>query len=96
MGNRYILDLNCAYCGEKNKEIWYAPTCGSDTFVCEHCKRVSFITDTMKSIKLEDIKFIEVRKGFINASNIERSKEEVDKICNDRMFQLREGIKNDY
>jgi rRNA maturation protein Nop10 len=37
MGDRYTLSLSCAKCGETNTDVWYAPSCGFDTFKCEHC-----------------------------------------------------------
>jgi len=43
MGSRYTLELNCAYCGELNPEVYYAPTCGFLSFKCQKCKEENWI-----------------------------------------------------
>jgi len=65
MGNRYELALRCAYCNKDN-DVWYAPTCNSDTFKCDSCNKWNFITPNFKGKKAEDVTMIEVRDGFLN------------------------------
>lgn len=43
MGDRYILNLDCAYCGVNNVEVYYAPTCGLTNFKCKECGKVNCI-----------------------------------------------------
>lgn len=43
MGDRYTISLPCAKCGEMDRDIWYAPNCGFDTFTCEKCGTVNEI-----------------------------------------------------
>ena len=37
MGDRYELELNCAYCERLNKDVYYAPSSGFEVFRCESC-----------------------------------------------------------
>ncbi len=37
MGDRYILSMRCPKCGGLNEDIYYAPTCGFETFKCKNC-----------------------------------------------------------
>jgi len=39
MGDRYTLSVTCE-CGEKDDDVWYAPTCGFMTWTCPKCKKV--------------------------------------------------------
>jgi len=39
MGDRYDLIVTCE-CGEKDNEVWYAPTCGCMTWKCLKCGKV--------------------------------------------------------
>lgn len=43
MGGRYTMSLPCAMCGEMDRDVWYAPSSGFDTFKCEHCGTVNEI-----------------------------------------------------
>lgn len=38
MGDRYILTVRCPKCGTVYSDVWYAPTCGIDTFICPCCE----------------------------------------------------------
>ncbi len=66
MGDRYYLKLKCAYCGQENPdpkkidpEIWeseyvyYAPTCGYETFKCDFCGKDNNIKDFHCAVKSE-------------------------------------------
>lgn len=35
MGTRYFLDVTCSVCGERDEEVYYAPTCGVVTWTCK-------------------------------------------------------------
>jgi len=37
MGDRYILELTCKICGFKDKEVYFAPTCGFTEWTCPNC-----------------------------------------------------------
>lgn len=39
MGDRYILELRCDWCGEMNDEVWYAPSSNATDFVCRFCDK---------------------------------------------------------
>ena len=88
MGNRYTLDLNCVYCDKLNKEVWYAPTCAADTFVCEHCDKPNFITEDTKAIKWEDVTFEDIKEGFVNNTNVGWKDEELENMCKQRLLQI--------
>ena len=63
MGDKYWLELNCAWCGKLNapedecgfKGVFYAPTCGEDDirFNCEYCGKPNLILESFKAIKDE-------------------------------------------
>lgn len=69
MGARFILDLNCAYCGNLNKDVWYAPTCNSYTFVCTKCEKHNFITSNFSAVKVEEVTTKETIDAFLMATN---------------------------
>jgi hypothetical protein len=97
MGDRCYLELNCAYCNHLNRPeneiypagVYYAPTCGSDTFICEKCNKKNFITSNFVSKKIEDATLDDVRAGFEMATTISRTKEEIDRICKEHLKDLR-------
>jgi excisionase family DNA binding protein len=39
MGNRYFLTVICPKCGETEKDVYYAPTCGFTEWNCPKCKK---------------------------------------------------------
>ena len=43
MGDRYTLCLPCTKCGKMDRDVWYAPSSGFDTFKCEFCGTVNDI-----------------------------------------------------
>ena len=70
MGARYELNLSCAYCGEYNPEVYYAPTCGFLSFHCCVCKKENWIEEGFYAEKItpeesEKRHFIE---GFFDES----------------------------
>ena len=92
MGDRYELILNCAYCGSCNDDVWYAPTCSSDTFTCEKCGKTNFITDSalgFKAKKVEDVEYEEIEIGFLNTTNVSWTDEQVERICKERYNSIR-------
>lgn len=72
MGDRYTLNPKCAYCGEKNFDIWYAPTCDVMTFICTKCKKENFITFTLdfKVKKIEDLELDDVYMAISGTSTM--------------------------
>ena len=49
MGDRFELELACAYCGEAN-EVYYAPSSGYTTFKCG-CGKINNINSDFKAVK---------------------------------------------
>ena len=43
MGDRYFLTLHCCKCGAPTEDVYYAPTCGLETFTCLNCETVNQI-----------------------------------------------------
>ena len=82
MGDRFYLNLKCAYCGTESS-VWYAPTCGSYDFKCQDvsgedflpiesktgCGRTNFITASFEVKKAEDVTEEDVVQAFEMASN---------------------------
>ena len=56
MGDRYELSLRCAYCGELNEDVYYAPSSGFETFRCNRCNEINEIVMEFSAIKREDVK----------------------------------------
>lgn len=70
MGDRYELNLKCAYCNSLQKEfVYYAPTCGFITFECDKCKKKNFINSNLKAIKIEEITYEEVYNCVSDTTN---------------------------
>ena len=40
MGDRYILTITCERCGRRDKNVYFAPTCGISDWTCPTCGRV--------------------------------------------------------
>lgn len=93
MGDRYELDLDCVYCGERN-DVWYAPTCSSDTFTCGKCKKVNFVTSEHIAKKLEDINRDDVVDGFLSTTNSSFTDEEIDRMCKEHLDKLQSKNKD--
>ena len=83
MGDRFYLDLRCAYCKTNNNQVYYAPTSGFDTFKCCKCMSPNFINSKMEAIPIEDItvEMIKVgRKLYSNEQEIKRIMEEIKNV----------------
>lgn len=52
MGDRYGLQLKCAYCGAMNDGVYYAPSSGVTTFDCEKCGKENAIAQEFRAEKL--------------------------------------------
>lgn len=94
MGDRYELDLKCAYCGEVNKDIWYAPTCESIIFNCKACKKRNYISSEFKALKMEEMTLKDIKKAFINATNVTWYDDEIDKMCEKTFKRLKNNEVN--
>ena len=42
--------------------MWYAPTCGSDSFICGKCSKRNFVTSEFGAKKIEDVYKIKILK----------------------------------
>jgi len=68
MGDRYIITVICPGCGTKDKDVYYAPTCGFTVHQCSGCgaeidlEKYTGITYAEAS-NLEEIKHILKEKG---------------------------------
>lgn len=91
MGDRYILVLNCTYCNQIDDDVWYAPTCGSETFICKKCKKINFITQDFKTKKIKDITYEDIKSGFLNNTNIVWKEEEIKRMCKRRFEELKKS-----
>jgi len=89
MGDRYELELRCVYCNENNKNVWYAPTCSSDTFVCEKCKNINFITNDCKAKKIEDVTMEDIKLGFLENTNTSWTEEKVKEMCEEHLKDIK-------
>ena len=88
MGDRYELDLKCAYCKKMNFDIWYAPTCNSLTFECDKCKKTNFITINFTAKKIEEVNYNDVYDALFSTSNM-LSDEQIKKIAKETYEDLR-------
>ena len=77
MGDRYELIKDCVYCGALKEDIWYAPTCGFLTFICNKCGKENFIVSdkdfTVK--KIADVTYDDVHSAISQASNMMNEKQ---------------------
>ena len=88
MGERYTLNINCVYCGEKNEDVWYAPTCNFYTFKCKKCEKHNFITSDFYPKKVENVTEQEVYNAFVMATSVGWDDEERFRKC--RMEETKE------
>lgn len=51
MGDRWTLSLVCAFCGRKNDDVYYAPTCGFFNFTCKFCGEENGIRENFVATK---------------------------------------------
>jgi transposase-like protein len=59
MGDRYHLDLNCAYCGRPNPDVYYAESSGSEEFNCHACGKRNRIQISFRSRKMQQPKSVQ-------------------------------------
>ena len=93
MGDRYELELHCAYCNELNEDVWYAPTCGFNTFTCSNCKKTNFIKD-FKAVKTDDITADDLFDDFMTETNVsweDKDLEKIKKECHERDYTIKNG-----
>ena len=83
MGDRCEMVLGCVYCGKKNEEVYFAPTCGFLTFECDKCGKHNYINSSLKAIEIEKATFEDVVKSFENTTNASWSKKDIHRICRD-------------
>ena len=67
MGDRYFLTVHCAQCGQRNHDVYYAPTCGFTDWDCPKCG-LSVDLEKLTGISYED------------ASNLKEIEEIVEQI----------------
>jgi len=68
MGTRYFLEVTCPKCGFHDDDVYYAPTCGFDTWICLQCHH---------EVDLEELTGI----SYEDASNIDLIEEIVQKFA---------------
>jgi len=99
MGDRYeLVNMKCVYCNENNEEVYYAPTSGFDTFRCKHCKRYNFVCfrEGFPLKKLEDVTYEDVENGFINTTSLSWSDDEVVRMCQGRLEEIKDESKRSH
>lgn len=89
MGDRYELDLKCAYCSKLNKDVYYAPTCNFYTFECQKCQETNFITFGLESKKREEVTLQNIEDGFWGCSNFPHDEGVVREECEEILRRLK-------
>lgn len=64
MGTRYYIDVTCPRCSRQEKEVYYAPTCGFNTWACQ-CGRVVDL-ERYSGLAYEDASNREEIEGLIH------------------------------
>ncbi len=78
MGDRFEIDIKCAYCSVENKDIYFAPTCSFCTFNCLYCGNKNFINSDMNAVKIENLteemvyNIVDMTANFMSAEQIKR------------------------
>jgi len=71
MGDRWELEVKCAYCHKLQEElVYYAPTCNSMTFECDACGKESFITIEHKVKRIKDVIYEDVFQAVDQSSTM--------------------------
>lgn len=89
MGDRYILTLTCPSCGEKQEDVWYAPTCGVLTFTCgcgeviDLAKLTGITREDASNRDVLDSMIKRLRKGLHKDAVIEIYQTALEQIAND-------------
>ncbi len=79
MGDRYYLQDDCPYCGVRNNDIYYAPTCGMLSHICDSCEKEFFVAADFTMVKKEDWTIDKEKEAFKMATNA-FTDEEVDEM----------------
>ena len=88
MGTRSYVNLDCAYCETQREDIAYAPTCGMYTFDCKSCDETNFIKSSLEVIKLSDVKLDDIKEAFLDATSVEWSTEDINRMCKETLEDL--------
>lgn len=83
MGDRYFLTLDCPYCGSRNNDVYYAPTCNFLSHICEHCGKKFFIDSEFAAVKEEGWTVDMDKQAFKMATNA-FTDEEVDEMYKEK------------
>ena len=92
MGDRYTINVDCAYCNSTNKDVWYAPTSNCDVFECVYCERWNFITTNFKAVQIEDVTYDMVEAGFMFTTSMAWTEDDIKRMCNDRFNKIKEMV----
>ena len=65
MGDRYILEIVCPKCGDIDNNVYFAPTCGFEDWMCKCGFNVDLYSYT--GITYEDASNITIIEGIVKA-----------------------------
>ena len=65
MGDRYYLDVKCPKCGYVEKDVYYAPTCGINNWVCPKCETVVDLGE-YSGISYEDASNLDIIQTMVD------------------------------
>lgn len=54
MGDTYTIAIRCAWCGEMNEDVRYAPSSAVESFKCQYCEKPNEIIINFESKKMRD------------------------------------------
>jgi len=60
-----------------------------DTFKCDKCLAVNFITANFQAKKIEDVTEEDVEEGFINTTNADWTDEQIKKMCAEKFKDIK-------
>ena len=69
MGDRYFIQVRCE-CGYIEDDVYYAPTCGFNTFKCNYCGKTNLIISTTKNIEAEKVTGELLFNNFMAETNV--------------------------
>ena len=101
MGDRIYIKIDCAYCNHTNNPdndiypsgVYYAPTCGVDTFKCERCDKINFIKFNFNVIKIEDVELKDVVEGFLANTSVSWTEEKLNKMCKRHLKKIKKEVR---
>jgi len=67
MGDRYIIEIRCPNCNYKDDDVYFAPTCGFDTWKCPKCGRIIDLCE-YTGISKEDASNKDIINAIIKAA----------------------------